>query len=183
MIRAALALARGDRRGRAPNARSPGRGTLDRHYANPVERRLLPHRRRCRGTGGAVRAPRPTTPRRIRTGSRGGNLVRLAVLTGQQGLARAGRPPVRGRAGCGGRQPVRAPCFAQRARPAAARRRDRRDRNGRGCRPIAGRPPAVCRSSTASCCARSSAAALSPAHPAQAKLHATKDAGRLRVRR
>ena len=53
------------------------------------------------------------------------NLVRLAVLTGDTPMARAGRPAVRRRAAGRRRQPVRACRAAQRARSAPARRRDR----------------------------------------------------------
>ena len=54
MIRAALALHEATGERDYLDARWPGRRALDRHYANAGQRRLLPHRRRRRGPGGAA---------------------------------------------------------------------------------------------------------------------------------
>ena len=129
MIRAALALYEATGERRYLEQALAWQRALDAPLRQSGQRRLFPHRRRRRGPGGAPGARPATTRRPTRTRSRRkiwcGSRRSPATTHGAQQadrlfdgvLARRGRQPVR---------PCRA---AQRARPAAARRRDRRHRD------------------------------------------------------
>ena len=97
---------RGDRRARLSRAGAGLAARLRRHYANPDNGGYF---LTADDAEGLVVRPAATTddatpnPNAIAAQ----NLVRLAALTGDDAMARAGRPAVRRRAGRRGRQPVR----------------------------------------------------------------------------
>ena len=129
MIRAALALYEATGQGAYLDRALAWQRAFDAHYANPGNGGYF---LTADDAEGLVVRPASTsddaTPNPNAIAAQ--NLVRLAALTGDDDMARAGRPAVRRRAGRRSRQPVAARRAAQRARPAAARRRDRRDRAG-----------------------------------------------------
>ena len=130
------------------------------------QRRLFPHRRRRRGPGGAAerhhrrRDAEPecaggAEPDPARRASPAQHAWREQADRLFDGIAAERR-----------RKSVRPSGAAQRARPAPARGRDRRDRAKARAPTRSSPPPASFPSSTASCCARR-ADALPAAHPAQ----------------
>ncbi len=181
MIRAALALIRGDRRARAfLSRRSPGNARFDAHYTDAETGGYYLTADDAEGLVAAAAFDRRRRHRPIPNAVAAQNLVRLAVLAGDDAWREPSRPIDRGRAGRGGFQSVR-PCgAAQCARLAPARGRDRGHRaQAEDFAQAALKLPfldrIVLRAKTA--------ADLPPTHPAQDKLERRGGQRGLRLRR
>ena len=134
--------------------------------------RLFPHRRRRRGPGGASRRATNDDATPNPNAIAAANLVRLAALTGDDAWREQADRLFDGVLSAAGREPDRPRGVAQCARPAPARRRDRRDRVGRAGATRCSRPPAKLPFLDRIVLRAPSADALPASHPARDKIAA-----------